>query len=168
MFGKGVKDGRKPWGGPGLVLAVTHECRVSEASEWCSLCTVLADLTGRHSVLEAICLPAGSGLAGSCMWLGWEEGRTCTLLPLLLYLAPRDSSGNWPNHPAPAAVPRHLKCLPGPAPSAVGTLHTPAKLAPGATFCPAPTFLEQDGAVCPGDYELPKDGPRSSLPMHHP
>lgn len=94
MFGKEVKDGRKPWGGPGLVLAVTHECRVSEASEWCSLCTVLADLTSHHCILEAICLPAGSGLAGSCMCLGWEEGRTCTLLPLLLYLTPRDSSGN--------------------------------------------------------------------------
>lgn len=64
----------------------------------------------------------------------------------------------------------HSKALqvPGWLPSAVGTVCTPATLAPRATFLSAShlTCSGQDGAVCPRGCELPKTGPGCSPPVH--
>ena len=149
---KGVEDGRKPQGGPGLVLVFAHPAWVPEAWEWRSLCAVLADLTGHPSVLlQGVAWQAAVCITG----LGGQNSHSPFPPPphsKSQLFTPKDISGNWPWCPAPAAIPHHLEYMAGPAPSEGGALHA-CQVSPQSHL-----------PRCP---QTPA-GPGSALPVHHP
>lgn len=95
MFGKEVKQayGRRPQGGLGLVLVVAHAARVPKAWERCSLCAMLAGLTGHCYILEPFLQPSvllqGVALqtAVRVPWAGRRAGPTLSFLSISTFKA---------------------------------------------------------------------------------